>query len=192
MEDLPKLEIHPDGNSGVEIRAVMEKKYNCVEFTMRDDKAQIIFISPWIQFEPKEWVDDRIALATEIIRRANAYKSIVEKYESEKKNTEEWMDRYSEMETTMITHACIAAEILSRTTDPVVKRFGENLSRNLHRRELMKQFTGGDIVKYTQWVQDHTTELLEKGEYSRAPAQSNREQYLGLKQENGRAENSGG
>jgi hypothetical protein len=76
-DSFPELIVYPDGSSGIEIRAVLDKSYNCVEFTTKVDRPQTILISPWMQFEPAEMTSKRLAYANEIVRRANAYEGLV-------------------------------------------------------------------------------------------------------------------
>ena len=72
----PKLEVMINGSSGIEIRAKLTQKYNCREFTL-NDKAQPVFISPWMQFEPAEMNEERAKIAHGIVHRAVNYDGLV-------------------------------------------------------------------------------------------------------------------
>lgn len=90
---LPDLTIGK-GTSGLEIRAVLNFEPNCVEFTMRGDCPQPIFISPWIQFEDPKLVEFRMQVAMEIIRRTLAYDSMEKELEKLRASDEHWKDAY--------------------------------------------------------------------------------------------------
>ncbi len=73
----PELTVVASGSSGIEIRAVLSKAYNLVEFTLKDDVPQPVFISPWMQWEPAEMNDERLRLAHEIGRRAAMHNELL-------------------------------------------------------------------------------------------------------------------
>ena len=74
--EFPKLEVMLNGSSGIEIRAKLTQKYNCVEFTL-NDRPQPVFISPWMQWEPVEMNEERAKIAQGIVHRAVHYDSLV-------------------------------------------------------------------------------------------------------------------
>lgn len=85
-----------NGSSGIEIRAVPPRAFNCVEFTLREDVPQPVFISPWMQWEPVEMQEWRMKLANEIARRAIAHDALVAQLASLQKTlkaTQQIMDR---------------------------------------------------------------------------------------------------
>ncbi len=92
----PKLEIMINGSSGIEIRAKLTQKYNCGEFTL-NDKAQPVFISPWMQWEPAEMNEERVKIAHGIVHRAVNYDSLVKhltELQSQVKNFHKREDRF--------------------------------------------------------------------------------------------------
>lgn len=93
-----KLQVSPDGSSGVEIRAMPPEKFNCVEFTLRDAVPQTVLCSPWIQFMPtsmKEWIQKT---ALEIVRRANMHSSLLREIDDLKQQVENGRDSYDRQE----------------------------------------------------------------------------------------------
>lgn len=72
----PKLEVMINGSSGIEIRARLTQKYNCVEFSL-NDKPQPVFISPFMQWEPVEMNEERAKIAYGIVHRAAHYDTLV-------------------------------------------------------------------------------------------------------------------
>ncbi len=81
MEDsFPKFTVR-DGSSGLQIEAVMGKPYDCAEFVLDRNKEQVIFISPWIQFEPTNFYEDRAKIAIEMIRRYNTHSYLLKEYD---------------------------------------------------------------------------------------------------------------
>lgn len=77
IDKFPELFVEAKGSSGIEIRTKLPEKFNCVEFSLRDDVPVAIFISPWMQFEPAEMNDFRLQMAHEIARRAMAHDELV-------------------------------------------------------------------------------------------------------------------
>lgn len=63
-----QLTVEVKGSSGIEIRAPLKEKYNCVEYTL-NDMPQPVFISPWMQWEPAKMQEERTKIALEIVRR---------------------------------------------------------------------------------------------------------------------------
>lgn len=92
MNTMPELTICPDGSSGIEIRAKLKKKHNCVEFTLRDDVPVPVFISPFMQWEPADMMNERLEIANEIVRRANAYEGVVEMLATSQRDIAHRMD----------------------------------------------------------------------------------------------------
>lgn len=77
MTALPELTIRAHGSSGIEILVKLSTKYNCVDFTVPDDRPIPVFISPWMQWEPAAMQDERLQFAYEIARRATAYEELL-------------------------------------------------------------------------------------------------------------------
>ena len=48
-----QLDIVHRGTSGIEIQALLSKKYSLIEYSLKAEPVPI-FISPWMQFEPSE------------------------------------------------------------------------------------------------------------------------------------------
>lgn len=88
FENFPELTIDPNGPSGITILAKLTKKYNLVEFTL-NERPQPIFISPWMQFEPSEMNDERLQIASEIVRRATAHESLLKRIT----DLEKWLEQ---------------------------------------------------------------------------------------------------
>lgn len=63
----------------VEISAIPDKSFDCVEFSLRKDVPQIILEAPWIQFESIEQSIWRQKWAIEICRRAQLYDNLVKR-----------------------------------------------------------------------------------------------------------------
>jgi hypothetical protein len=78
---LPDLSIHTGGNNGLSIRCKLSQGYNCVEFSLKKDVAQEILIAPWMQFEPIAMAEEKLRIATEMVRRAMVYDSLVKTLE---------------------------------------------------------------------------------------------------------------
>ena len=91
---IPKLSIAQHGSSGIEIRAELKEKFDLVEFTLRDDVPQPIFISPWMQFEPPAMNEWRHQIAHEIARRAVAHDELVKQADDMFKRLKMWEDSY--------------------------------------------------------------------------------------------------
>lgn len=72
-----RLEYKDKPGAGKQIYAMIGKKFNCFEFTIRDDvpvpilDSVFIGTEPWIQFPPKEWNEMIEAIFTEIVRLWN-------------------------------------------------------------------------------------------------------------------------
>jgi len=62
-----KLEYRDVAGAGKQIHAYLGRKFMCVEFTLRDDKPQMIASEPWIQFEPPEWTKTIGAVFQELV-----------------------------------------------------------------------------------------------------------------------------
>lgn len=73
----PELIIKTDGNTGVEIKAILDKEYHCVEYTTKADYPQTIFYSPFVQFEPQELTEIRTEIAWEIARKIANYEGLI-------------------------------------------------------------------------------------------------------------------
>lgn len=65
------------GSSGLEIRALLDRSFDCVEFCTDEHKPQSVLVAPWIQFPNAELNDERFRLVMEIARRAMAYDDMV-------------------------------------------------------------------------------------------------------------------
>lgn len=72
----PELTAVVNGASGIEIRAPLTQKYNCVEFVL-NDKPQPVFISPWMQWEPIQMQEERAKIAQGIVHRVMNYDNLV-------------------------------------------------------------------------------------------------------------------
>lgn len=76
-----KLFYSNEPGRGIEIHASLNQKFNCVEFTMRDDVPQPITYTPdkpiyicsepWIQFSPKVWNEIIEAIFKELVNLWN-------------------------------------------------------------------------------------------------------------------------
>lgn len=71
-----QLDIVHRGTSGIEIQALLSKKYSLIEYSLKAEPVPI-FISPWMQFEPSEMNDERLQIAYEIARRVTAHDSLL-------------------------------------------------------------------------------------------------------------------
>jgi hypothetical protein len=89
---LPELSISLHGSSGIEIRARLSENYNCGEFTLNSN-PQPIFISPWMQFEPKKMSDERARIAHLIVHRATNYQRLLEELSSIQDRLERMRER---------------------------------------------------------------------------------------------------
>jgi hypothetical protein len=72
-----QLSIEANGSSGITIQAILSEGYNCVEFRLKENIPQPIFISPWMQFEPAAMNEERLKIAHEIVRRTLAYDELL-------------------------------------------------------------------------------------------------------------------
>ena len=88
----PELTVMLSGSSGIEIRAVLTQKYDCVEFTLNAN-PQPIFISPWMQFEPSAMSDERARIAHEIVHRAVNYQRLLKEVTGLKESIGHMHDR---------------------------------------------------------------------------------------------------
>ncbi len=86
------LSVVLQGSSGIEIRAVLSKNYNCREFTLNSN-PQPVFISPWMQFEPNEMNDERARIAHEIVHRVANYDALLKHITELKARIEHFYDR---------------------------------------------------------------------------------------------------
>ena len=94
MRTMPELSVATNGSSGIEIRAKLKEKVDLVEFRLRDDVAQPVFISPWMQFEPPAFNEWRQQMAYEIVRRAIAHDELVKQTQDLFKRVKSWEDSY--------------------------------------------------------------------------------------------------
>lgn len=78
-KEFPELTVITGGSSGIEIRTMMPKQFDCLEFTLTDKRPVSAFISPWMQFEPAELQEFRLKLAHEIARRAAVHDELIKK-----------------------------------------------------------------------------------------------------------------
>ena len=88
-KEMPPLTVSY-GSSGLEIRALMDKSFNCVEFATKENTPQPVLIAPWIQFEPADLSNERLRLVMEIARRAMAYDDMVKRTARAERLIEEW------------------------------------------------------------------------------------------------------
>lgn len=72
----PELTVMLSGSSGIEIRAALTEKYDCVEFVLHD-KPVPIFISPWMQWEPVKMQEERAKIAHGIVHRVMNHDNLV-------------------------------------------------------------------------------------------------------------------
>lgn len=86
VTQIPKLNITDSSSNGLSVTAHLGEKFNCVEYTLRDDVPQSILISPWMQFEPIALANKRHEIAVELVRRANAYETLVNEIYSLQEN----------------------------------------------------------------------------------------------------------
>ena len=93
-KSMPELSVATNGSSGIEIRAMLKEKVDLVEFRLRDDVAQPIFISPWMQFEPPAFNEWRQQMAYEIVRRAIAHDELIKQTDDLFKRVKSWEDSY--------------------------------------------------------------------------------------------------
>ena len=91
---MPELSVATNGSSGIEIRVKLKEKVDLVEFRLRDDVAQPVFISPWMQFEPPAFNEWRQQMAYEIVRRAIAHDELVKQTQDLFKRVKSWEDSY--------------------------------------------------------------------------------------------------
>jgi hypothetical protein len=87
-----ELTVVAKGASGIEIRALLDVAHNCVEFTLRSDVPQAVFISPWMQFEPAAMNDQRLHIAHEIVRRALAHDNLLDQVTMLQKQLKSYQD----------------------------------------------------------------------------------------------------
>ena len=90
------LTVVAGGSSGIEIRALLGVAHDCVEFTLRSDVPQAIFISPWMQFEPVAMNDQRLQIAHEIVRRALAHDSLLDQVDMLQKQLKSFQDSHDD------------------------------------------------------------------------------------------------
>lgn len=92
----PELSVMLSGASGIEIRAVLTEKYDCVEFVM-NDKPHPVFISPWMQWEPIKMQEERAKIAHGIVHRVTQHDNLVKhvaELQSQVKSFHEREDRF--------------------------------------------------------------------------------------------------
>lgn len=81
IKDL-KLSVNINGNSGIQIEAILGKVFDCAEFSLKGDVPQSVFISPWMQFEPTELNKMRQDIAYEIVKRVIGYEDLTKQVKS--------------------------------------------------------------------------------------------------------------
>lgn len=87
MKDL-ELSVNINGNSGIQIEAILGKVFDCVEFSLKGDVPQAVFISPWMQFEPTELNKMRQDIAYEIVKRVVGYEELTKQVKSQTSRAE--------------------------------------------------------------------------------------------------------
>lgn len=112
--ELPKLSIRQDGSSGLAIQAIPTEAFNCAEFTLRGDVAQDVLIAPWIQFPPKSMNEWRLAVATEIVRRAMLHDGMLQKITSMEGQAQSWMDGFDRIQHRNEQIACMLRELIEQ------------------------------------------------------------------------------
>ena len=80
------------GSSGLEVRALLDKSYNCVDHYTGKNIPQQVMIAPWIQFQPAELSQERLRLVTEICRRAMMYDAMVKELASKESAIESFRE----------------------------------------------------------------------------------------------------
>jgi hypothetical protein len=181
MMKMPKLNVEAEG-AGIRITALMQKKYNCAEFTLRDDVPQAIFESVWIQFMPADMRADLLALANEIIRRANAYEALERKIDRDREILRNWQEANAEDRRKSHFYACALSEITSKIKDPILQAEAAEYIRKEHRHQLVHSLKNCKLnsLEYNK-ARSEIEEIIQKTDYTQPPHPDSRKETLGIR-----------
>lgn len=176
----PKLTVRADNSGGIEILADIKKRYDCVEFSLREDAPKMLLQSAWVQFMPAEMRSDILCLANEIVRRANAYEYLEKTIDQSREAANRMYDQKCAEHETATYYACALAEIASKIKDKDLKKEAVGYLRERHRKELVDNARLRNPNSGYEEIMRSVDEIIMNNDYSKAPIQQNRLHVLGI------------